>query len=220
MLRFSTSKIIATIGVHRHRPAARRSEHDDAASSGRSFQRSLPGWVPSWIVPTRAIVLGLDLQGGSHVLLEVDVARPHARRQIDDQLRDDVRRVLRDNRASRRRAASSSPPRGAQLRVPDAAERDRRAAEAARTVAADRQRRPRPGRRPRHRRSPMTPGRADPRSPDRERASTSACAAPSTRPSRSSAAASTRSARPSRASSARAPTASWCRCRACRTRSG
>ena len=44
-----------------------------SAEARQSIQRSIPGWVPSWLVPTRAIVLGLDLQGGSHVLLEVDV---------------------------------------------------------------------------------------------------------------------------------------------------
>src|ERR1700731_4844601 len=52
-------------------------------------QRS-PGWAQ------RHIVLGLDLQGGSHILLEVDAN--DVRRQKVEGLREDVRRVLRDAR--------------------------------------------------------------------------------------------------------------------------
>ena len=49
----------------------------------------LPGWVPK-----KTMTLGLDLQGGSHILLQVD-------RQdlIDERLqatRDDIRTMLRD----------------------------------------------------------------------------------------------------------------------------
>src|SRR5246127_4691646 len=51
------------------------------------------GW-PKWA--QRHIVLGLDLQGGSHILLEVDAN--DVRRQKVEGLRDDVRRVLRDAR--------------------------------------------------------------------------------------------------------------------------
>src|SRR5664279_1230007 len=42
------------------------------------------------------VVLGLDLQGGSHILLEVDSS--DVLKQRMDTLRDDVRRVLRDAR--------------------------------------------------------------------------------------------------------------------------
>jgi preprotein translocase subunit SecD len=42
------------------------------------------------------MVLGLDLQGGSHILLEVDAN--FVRREKAEQLRDDVRRVLREAR--------------------------------------------------------------------------------------------------------------------------
>jgi preprotein translocase subunit SecD len=52
--------------------------------------KSWPAWAQ------RHIVLGLDLQGGSHILLEVDVN--DVRKQRMDSLRDDVRRVLRDAR--------------------------------------------------------------------------------------------------------------------------
>ncbi len=47
---------------------------------------------PEWA--QRRIVLGLDLQGGSHILLEVDAK--DVKQQKLDQVRDDVRRVLRD----------------------------------------------------------------------------------------------------------------------------
>src|SRR2546422_11486190 len=54
---------------------------------------SLKRW-PAWA--QRHIVLGLDLQGGSHILLEVDVN--DVRRQKLLALQDDVRRVLREAR--------------------------------------------------------------------------------------------------------------------------
>jgi preprotein translocase subunit SecD len=47
---------------------------------------------PAWA--QRYVVLGLDLQGGSHILLEVDVN--DVRKQRLDSLRDEVRKVLRD----------------------------------------------------------------------------------------------------------------------------
>jgi preprotein translocase subunit SecD len=52
--------------------------------------KSLPTWAQ------RHMVLGLDLQGGSHILLEVDLN--DVRKQKVETLRDDVRRVLRDAR--------------------------------------------------------------------------------------------------------------------------
>ena len=56
----------------------------------RRDHRKLPGWAQ------RHVVLGLDLQGGSHILLEVDAN--YVRKEKAEQLRDDVRRVLRENR--------------------------------------------------------------------------------------------------------------------------
>jgi preprotein translocase subunit SecD len=53
-----------------------------------STVKSWPAWAQ------RHVVLGLDLQGGSHILLEVD--QNDVRKQRMDTLRDDVRRVLRD----------------------------------------------------------------------------------------------------------------------------
>src|SRR3954464_4567250 len=54
---------------------------------------SLKRW-PAWA--QRHVVLGLDLQGGSHILLEVDAN--YVRKEKAEQLRDDVRRVLREAR--------------------------------------------------------------------------------------------------------------------------
>src|SRR5215510_779877 len=55
----------------------------------RTFQ-ALPKWAQ------RQIVLGLDLQGGSHLLLEVDANA--VRKEKLQALLDDVRRILRENR--------------------------------------------------------------------------------------------------------------------------
>jgi preprotein translocase subunit SecD len=56
-------------------------------------ERVVKSW-PTWA--QRHIVLGLDLQGGSHILLEVDSAA--VRREKLQTLLDDVRRTLRDAR--------------------------------------------------------------------------------------------------------------------------
>ncbi len=55
--------------------------------------KTVEGW-PRWA--QRHMVLGLDLQGGSHILLEVDTNA--VRKEKLETLRDDVRRVLRDAR--------------------------------------------------------------------------------------------------------------------------
>jgi preprotein translocase subunit SecD len=49
---------------------------------------------PAWA--QRRLVLGLDLQGGSYLLLEVD--SNYVKKEKLDQVRDDARRVLRENR--------------------------------------------------------------------------------------------------------------------------
>ncbi|HET7804212.1 MAG TPA: protein translocase subunit SecD [Pseudolabrys sp.] len=56
-------------------------------------EKMVQSW-PKWA--QRHVVLGLDLQGGSHILLEVDSAA--VRKEKLESLRDDVRRVLRDAR--------------------------------------------------------------------------------------------------------------------------
>jgi preprotein translocase subunit SecD len=55
-----------------------------------AITRSLPGWAQ------RHIVLGLDLQGGSHLLLEVDSNA--VRKEMLQTLADNVLRVLRESR--------------------------------------------------------------------------------------------------------------------------
>jgi preprotein translocase subunit SecD len=121
MLRFSRSKVIAILAIILFGcllavPNLMTSERRLA------LQQSIPGWVPSWLVPTRAIVLGLDLRGGSHVLLEVDV--PDLLRTQAIQLRDDVRRALRET-AVGLEGGIQMLPRGVQLRVSDPAARGR-----------------------------------------------------------------------------------------------
>src|SRR6478672_2493139 len=56
-------------------------------------EKTVQSW-PKWA--QRHVVLGLDLQGGSHILLAVDTAA--VRKEKLESLRDDVRRVLRDAR--------------------------------------------------------------------------------------------------------------------------
>src|SRR6201991_1454807 len=55
--------------------------------------KTVDSW-PKWA--QRHVVLGLDLQGGSHLLLEVDTKT--VRKDMLESVRDDVRRVLRDAR--------------------------------------------------------------------------------------------------------------------------
>src|SRR6266404_2541370 len=54
-------------------------------------EATVKGW-PKWA--QRHLVLGLDLQGGSHILLEVDANA--VKKDKLDQVRDDIRRALRD----------------------------------------------------------------------------------------------------------------------------
>jgi preprotein translocase subunit SecD len=56
-------------------------------------EQTVKSW-PKWA--QRHIVLGLDLQGGSHILLEVDANA--VRKEKIETLREDVRRVVRENR--------------------------------------------------------------------------------------------------------------------------
>ena len=81
-----------------------------------SLNRAVP-WLPA-----HAIVLGLDLQGGAHVLLEVD-AQSVIRSKLEG-LRDDVRRVLREENV-RLTGGLGLQARALQLRVPDAGDRAR-----------------------------------------------------------------------------------------------
>jgi SecD/SecF fusion protein len=81
-----------------------------------SVAASLPKWVPF-----QGIVLGLDLQGGAHILLEVDSADV-TRTQLEN-LRDDVRRILREARARSLVGGIGASGRSIQFRLSDATER-------------------------------------------------------------------------------------------------
>jgi preprotein translocase subunit SecD len=77
--------------------------------------------LPSF-VPFRAIVLGLDLQGGAHILMEVDSASV-VKTQVE-QLRDDVRSKMREGKISIS-GGIATQPRGVVVRISDPAERAR-----------------------------------------------------------------------------------------------
>src|SRR5262245_41376751 len=76
---------------------------------------NLPNWAQ------RTIVLGLDLQGGSHILLEVDANALRAERQ--ESLRDQVRTMLREERIGY--SGLGNAGNGVQVRLREAADRDR-----------------------------------------------------------------------------------------------
>lgn len=81
----------------------------------QSYLSSLPSWAPS-----RPMTLGLDLQGGSHILLQLD-----RQELVDERLttvRDEARRILRAERIGYTGLASSG--RSVQLRVRDASQVD------------------------------------------------------------------------------------------------
>ncbi len=84
-------------------------------------RRAVFSVLPAW-VPQKAVALGLDLQGGAHVLLEID--RPDLIRSMTTQLRDDVRRVLREERVSLQ-GGIGMQPQGVQFRIPQPDDRAR-----------------------------------------------------------------------------------------------
>ena len=172
-------------------------------------EKTVQSW-PKWA--QRHLVLGLDLQGGSHILLEVDTDA--VRKEKLDTLRDDVRRVVRDNRLGGPAAVTIrgssvefrvregvdpqlaltklrelSQPLGGLL----SATGQRTWMWSTAATACSGSRRP----------SPRSSSESARRSSSRSRSSRNA---------------STSSAPSSRRSSARASTVFWCRCRACRIR--
>jgi SecD/SecF fusion protein len=114
MLRFSKWKVFAILGMTLAAilvvVPSLLSQADLKALSAR---------LPSWAEPP-TIVLGLDLQGGSYVMLEVDRASV-LHTQVTN-LRDDVRRILREEKVAIT-GGIGTQARGVQLRVPEAAER-------------------------------------------------------------------------------------------------
>src|SRR5258705_6918109 len=75
-------------------------------------EATVKGW-PAWA--RRRLVLGLDLQGGSYLLLEVD--SNYVKKEKLDQIRDDVRRTLRDAKIGYTGLASR--PDSVEVRVKD-----------------------------------------------------------------------------------------------------
>ena len=75
-------------------------------------EATVKGW-PAWA--QRRLVLGLDLQGGSYLLLEVDFN--YVKKEKLDQIRDDVRRTLREARIGYTGLASR--PDSVEVRVKD-----------------------------------------------------------------------------------------------------
>lgn len=89
---------------------------------------SLPNVVPADIrasIPVlrdmRPMTLGLDLQGGSHVLLEVD--RADLAEQVSRQLIGDIRQTLREEKIKYSGLGKSAD--GVSVRITDAADQDR-----------------------------------------------------------------------------------------------
>ncbi len=87
---------------------------------GQEAMRQVAAYVPSFLVPKGAVKLGLDLQGGVHVMLEAD--RPGLMRDLVRQLQEDIRRVLRTERVAPT-GGIVAQSRGVSLRVTDAAAR-------------------------------------------------------------------------------------------------
>ena len=88
-----------------------------SAGTVASFESHLPSFIP-----VRPIVLGLDLQGGAHMLMEVDSASV-IKAQVEA-LRDDVRGKLREGKISIS-GGIAMQPRGVVVRIADPAERQR-----------------------------------------------------------------------------------------------
>ncbi|MBK9082972.1 MAG: protein translocase subunit SecD [Rhizobiales bacterium] len=114
MLRFATWKVVGVIAsvvfaIFLVLPSFFSEE------TAKSIQARLPK-----AIPFNQIVLGLDLQGGAHLLLEVDSSSV-AKTQVEA-LRDDVRRILREEGVSIA-GGIGMQQRGVQFRVPDEAQR-------------------------------------------------------------------------------------------------
>ena len=114
MLRLAPWKVVSILAVTFVAMLLLAPSFLNSQTLGR-LQKSLPGFLP-----IRAIVLGLDLQGGAHVLLEVD--SPSLTLAQVDALRDDVRGKLREGRISIS-GGIAVQPRGVQVRIADADER-------------------------------------------------------------------------------------------------
>jgi preprotein translocase subunit SecD len=116
MLRFSSLKITAILiscflGAYLALPSL----------LGREGVQQVNRFLPSFLVPQSSIVLGLDLQGGLHVLLEADTA--DLIRTETRTLQEDTRRILRENQI-RITGGVGIQPRGVQVRLAEGANRE------------------------------------------------------------------------------------------------
>ncbi len=82
------------------------------------IRKSIPKWIPF-----EQVVLGLDLQGGAHILLEVD--QNDVLRTLIGNTRDDVRRILREENVRSLTGGYGVQGRTIQFRVSEARDRDR-----------------------------------------------------------------------------------------------
>ncbi|KAF0231298.1 MAG: preprotein translocase subunit [Beijerinckiaceae bacterium] len=87
---------------------------------GPDTMRQIGNVLPTFLVPKSAVKLGLDLQGGVHVMLEAD--KPGLIKDLVRQLQEDVRRVLRTERVAPT-GGIVAQTRGVSLRITDAAQR-------------------------------------------------------------------------------------------------
>lgn len=87
---------------------------------GKETMDRVAAVLPTFLVPKGAVKLGLDLQGGVHVMLEAD--RAGLARDMVKQLQEDVRRVLRTERVAPA-GGIVGQQRGVSLRVTDDAAR-------------------------------------------------------------------------------------------------
>ncbi|MGO9132923.1 MAG: protein translocase subunit SecD [Methylovirgula sp.] len=116
MLRFATWKIVAILMM-----TATALFVIAPSMLPAGTRASLINAMPKWI-PVRTIVLGLDLQGGSHVLLEVDSASV-LKTEVQN-MRDDLRRLLRQEKVAIT-GGIGILPRGVQVRITDPADAKR-----------------------------------------------------------------------------------------------
>ena len=116
MLRFATWKIVAILAL----TFAAMLVVAPSLLSLSNYE-TLAAKLPDWARPP-TIVLGLDLQGGSNVMLEVD--KPSVLHTLAMNLRDDARRILREEKVAMT-GGIGQQGRGVQFRVPDAADREK-----------------------------------------------------------------------------------------------
>ncbi len=114
MLRFATWKIVSILGM-----IVLAILVVVPSLIGAPAREALDAHLPTWAHP-KTLTLGLDLQGGSHILLQVDGA--DVVKTMVGNLRDDVRRILREEKVATT-GGIGTQPRAIQFRVPDAADR-------------------------------------------------------------------------------------------------